>query len=101
MNQHSFGGSLMKARLLPSTLAALSLAAALASPTFAAGKADKAGCPGGFDPGDSAGVRICHSKAGAIRLMTTDPAKSGGHEYTGTLSTDGKFTDVQLIRPES
>ena len=33
-------------------------------------------------------------------METTDPRKTGAHTYTGTLTTDGKFTDVQLVQPE-
>ncbi len=58
-------------------------------------------CPNGFDAGDAAGVRICRGKGGEIRLETTDPAKSGAHEYTGTLTTDGSFGNVHLVRPEN
>lgn len=102
--------------VLTGTLAAASLASALALPalaqttssgtatsgsTPAAPQHQQSRCQDGFDAGDSAGVRICHGKAGEWRLVTTDPAKSGAHEYTGTLTTDGKFTDVRLIRPES
>lgn len=58
------------------------------------------GCPDRFDAGDTAGVRICHGATG-WRLETTDPAKSGAHEYTGTLTSNGKFGDVYLIRAES
>src|SRR5581483_773898 len=105
----------MKATIIKSSLAALTLAGMLTAPALAqtssaspspsaaasaAGKHDRRGCPEGFDAGDQAGVRICHNKAGTWRLETTDPAKTGAHTYTGTLTTDGKFVDVQLVRPE-
>ncbi|MBV9119608.1 MAG: hypothetical protein JOZ39_02790 [Chloroflexi bacterium] len=105
----------MKSTILGGTLAAISLSGVLALPALAdsssplpssvaspstAGKAHKEkGCPDAFDAADAAGVRVCHSKEG-FRLETTDPAKSGAHEYTGTLTTDGKFGSVQLIRAE-
>ena len=85
----------MKATILTSTLAALSLAGALAAPAMAAR-------PDGFHPGDPVGVYIWH-RAGVDHgwhLETTDPKGTGSHTYTGTLTTDGKFADVQLVRPE-
>ncbi|HLY66136.1 MAG TPA: hypothetical protein VKU60_11430, partial [Chloroflexota bacterium] len=85
----------MKATILTSTLAALSLAAALAAPALAAR-------PDGLHAGDAAGVYIWH-RAGVDHgwhLETTDPRKSGAHTYTGTITTDGKFSDVQLVRAE-
>jgi len=104
--------SIIKGALAAAALAGLLTAPALADDSTAASPSAAAsttparhhhqrGCPQGFDAGDAAGVRVCHGKAGTWRLETTDPAKSGGHEYTGTLTTDGKFTDVQLIRPEN
>jgi len=109
----------MKATIISSSLAALSLAGILTLPALAdnsttntgsasAGAAgtsalrphhDRTDCPDAFDAGDAAGVRICRV-GDAYRLETTDPAKSGAHEYTGQLTTDGKFTDVQLVRAE-
>jgi hypothetical protein len=104
----------MKRSTITGTLAALSLAGTLALPALADSSSpspsaaaspsqpirERSRCEDGFDAGDAAGVRICRSKAGEWRLVTTDPAKSGAHEYTGTLTTDGKFVDVRLIRPE-
>ena len=105
----------MKRTLITGTLAALSLAGMLAlpaaaqtttptspSPTTSASPSDGdgRGCPDGFDAGDAAGVRICHGTEG-WRLDTTDPAKSGAHEYTGQISSNGKITDVYLVRPEN
>ncbi|HLG71116.1 MAG TPA: hypothetical protein VK009_11890 [Chloroflexota bacterium] len=109
----------MKSTILRGTLSGVALSAMLAVPAFAqtsstspssspsstattstAGKHQK-GCPAGFDAGDAAGVRICREKGGGFRLETTDPARSGAHEYTGTLTTDGSFSGVQLIRAES
>ncbi|HEX6513838.1 MAG TPA: hypothetical protein VF157_16155 [Chloroflexota bacterium] len=104
----------MKTPLIKGTLAALSLAGVLTAPALAQTTStspttspgptvahDRRRCPDGFDAGDAAGIRICRGKEGEWRLMTTDPAKSGAHEYTGTLTTNGKFDDVQLIRPEN
>ena len=85
----------MKSTLLTSTLAALGLAAALAAPALAAQ-------PDGLHRGDPAGMYIWH-RAGVDHgwhLETTDPRNTGAHTYTGTVTTDGKFTDVQLVRPE-
>ncbi|HEU0166766.1 MAG TPA: hypothetical protein VFS62_03240 [Chloroflexota bacterium] len=108
----------MKATIITSSLAALSLAGMLTIPALADSSSspsasatpattasakphkDRGGCPDGFDAGDAAGVRVCRVGDG-FRLETTDPAKSGAHEYTGTLTTDGKFTDVSLVRPEN
>ncbi|MBV8085388.1 MAG: hypothetical protein JO247_11295 [Chloroflexi bacterium] len=108
----------MKATIITSSLAALSLAGILTIPALADSSAspsasatpsttasakphrDRGGCPDGFDAGDAAGVRVCRVGDG-FRLETTDPANSGAHEYTGTLTTDGKFTDVSLVRPEN
>jgi hypothetical protein len=86
----------MKSTLITSTLAALSLAAAMAAPAFAAR-------PDGFDPGDASGVYLWH-RAGVDHgwhLETTDPRRSGAHTYTGSITTDGAFNDVRLVRPES
>ena len=104
----------MKRTLITGTMTALSLAGVLALPAMAqtapssaspspaaAGTRDRGRCPDGFDAGDGAGVRICRGLGGEWRLMTTDPAKSGAHEYTGVLTSDGAFGDVHLIRPES
>ena len=110
----------MRTTIITGTLAALSLAGTLTLPALAdSGTAaapagtvtpgatsatqplrQRSRCQDGFDAGDTAGIRICRGKAGEWRLITTDPAKSGAHEYTGTLTTNGAFTDVQLIRPE-
>jgi hypothetical protein len=95
---------------ITASLAALSLAGLLSGQAFAQTAPSPspspssqvhhdAGCPDGFDAGDAAGVRICHGRGG-WRLETTDPAKTGAHEYTGTLTTNGKFGDVYLIRAE-
>ena len=94
---------------ITATLAALALAGMVSGQAFAQTAPpsarpgpeaqQEAGCPDGFDAGDAAGVRICH-RPGGWRLETTDPAKSGAHEYTGTLTTNGKFGDVYLIRAE-
>jgi hypothetical protein len=99
----------MKALITP-TLAALSLAGLLTGQAFAqtapasAGPSphlhNEPGCPNGFDSGDAAGVRVCHTHHHGWRLETTDPAKSGAHEYTGTLTTEGKFGDLYLLRAE-
>lgn len=107
----------MKTPLIRGTIAALTLTGLMAFPALADNSTSSASpsasatgtaargkhhdCPSGFDAGDAAGVRICRGKNGDWRLDTTDPAKSGSHEYTGTLTIDGKFVDVQLIRPES
>jgi len=102
----------MKGTILRSTLAGLSLACMLSLPALAdssaqpaasaspSGVPDHLGCPDHFDPGDKAGVRICRGPEG-WRLVTTDPARTGAHEYTGVLTTNGKFTDVYLVRPEN
>ena len=85
----------MKAAILTSTLAALSLAGAMAAPAFAAR-------PDGFHAGDPSGVYVWH-RAGVDHgwhLETTDPKGGGVHTYTGTLTTDGKFTDVHLVQAE-
>lgn len=86
----------MKATILTSALAALSLAGAMAAPALAAR-------PDGFHAGDAAGVYIWHRSGvdHGWHLETTDPAKSGAHTYTGTVTTDGSFADVHLVRPES
>ena len=98
----------MKPRLIIGTLGALSLAGVLAGPALAdtpsptsAPAHEARRCPDGFDAGDAAGVRICRDGDDNLRLETTDPARSGGHQYTGTLTTDGKFGDVRLVRPEN
>ena len=86
----------MKAALITSTLAALSLAATLAVPALAAR-------PDGLDRGDASGVYLWH-RAGVyhgFHLETTDPAKTGAHLYTGVISTNGKFEDVQLVHAEN
>ncbi|HLG72431.1 MAG TPA: hypothetical protein VK009_18595 [Chloroflexota bacterium] len=86
----------MKAQLIASTLTALGLAGALAAPAFAAR-------PDGFHAGDASGVYIWHT-AGVDHgwhLETTDPRTGGVHTYTGTLTTDGKFSDVHLVRAEN
>lgn len=98
----------MKAPITAS-LAALTLAGLLSGQAFAQTTTPSAssspaahrnaGCPDGFDQGDAAGVRICHGRGG-WRLATTDPARTGSHEYTGTLTTNGTFGDVYLVRPE-
>ncbi len=88
----SFTKGLMAATAFTTLLSGTAYAKEASPPTHLS-------CPAGFDAGDAAGVRICHHH-GAWRLETTDPVKAGPHEYTGTLTTDGKFTDVQLIRPE-
>jgi hypothetical protein len=108
----------MAPRLITATLAALSLAGILAAPALAdttsttgsssavpSGAAGKSHherrCPASFDAGDAAGVRICRGEDGEWSIDTTDPVKSGAHEYTGTLTTGGKFVNVVLVRPES
>src|SRR5579862_8260585 len=85
----------MKRTRLISLFGALGLVAALTAPTLAAQ-------PDGLHAGDAAGVYIWH-RAGVDHgwhLETTDPRKSGAHTYTGTITTDGKFSDVQLVRAE-
>lgn len=34
-------------------------------------------------------------------METTDPAKTGAHTYTGSVTSDGKIVDVQLVRAEN
>jgi hypothetical protein len=85
----------MKTTLITSTLAALGLAASLAAPALAAR-------PDHFHAGDPSGVYLWH-RAGVDHgwhLETTDPRQTGAHTYTGTITTDGHFTDVRLVRPE-
>src|SRR5581483_1540110 len=61
------------------------------------------GRPDGFHAGDGSGVYLWH-RAGVDHgwhLETTDPAKTGAHSYTGTISSDGKIVDVQGVQLES
>src|SRR5205823_3021258 len=90
----------MKHRGIVSSIAALSLAGALAGTAMAAGPAQR---PDGFRAGAPSGVYIWHRSGvdHGWHLETTDPASSGAHTYTGSLSTDGTFSDVHLVRPES
>lgn len=85
----------MKATILTSALAALSLGAAMAAPALAAR-------PDGFHAGDPTGVYVWHRDGvdHGWHLETTDSKNGGVHTYIGTLTTDGKFMDVQLLKAE-
>ncbi|MBV9121589.1 MAG: hypothetical protein JOZ39_12845 [Chloroflexi bacterium] len=86
----------MKSTRFVSLLAGLGLAASMAVPALAAR-------PDGFHAGDPAGMYVWHRDGvdHGWHLETTDPAKSGAHTYTGIVSTDGKFTDIHLVRAEN
>ncbi len=88
----------MKTSLGRALLATLGGMALLAAPALAWDNPVN-GRPDGFDHGDNAGVYLWHSADG-WHLQTTDPAKTGAHTYTGTITTDGAFRSVHLVRPE-
>jgi len=60
------------------------------------------GEPKGFDAGDQAGYRIWHNANEDTHwhVETTD-GKGVSHEYTGALTTDGKFTNLVNVKPEN
>ncbi len=90
----------MNRKIISAAIASFGLAGLLAGQALADGAPQR---PDGFHRGDASGVYIWHRSGvdHGWHLETTDPRGSGPHAYTGTLTTDGKFTDVQLVHPES
>ncbi|MDE3075082.1 MAG: hypothetical protein KGJ86_06600 [Chloroflexota bacterium] len=88
----------MKATIVKAGLAAVGLAGILAAPALAAGDTSP-----NLPFGNATGAYIWHTDGPnhGWHVDTTDPRGSGAHEYTGTITTDGKFTDVHLARPEA
>jgi hypothetical protein len=79
-------------------LAALTLAAAMllgAAVPALAWESQGDGLPGPV--GDPIAYRVGHDATG-WHLLTSGPGPR--HHFTGVLTTDGRFTDVQLVRPE-
>jgi hypothetical protein len=74
------------------------LALATAAPAFAWEQIIE-GKPAALEAGGLDGAYFWHDPDG-LHLETTD-AQRAGHHYTGTLTTDGAFTAVQLVRPEN
>lgn len=56
------------------------------------------GRPASFEAGATGGYYIWHDDAG-FHLRTTDPEGVESH-FTGTLTTNGRFHDVTLVRDE-
>jgi hypothetical protein len=78
-------------------MAALGLLATLATPALAAPGVPE-GAPDLDLPGIPGGYYVWHDEGG-WHLRTTDAELV--HEYTGQLSSNGQFEDVDLARPEN
>jgi hypothetical protein len=83
-------------RMAIATVSVVALIGVIASPAFAWGERIE-GRPASFQAGGTDGYYLWHDEAG-LHLRTTD--SSGSFTYSGTLSTQGTFTDVQLVRAE-
>jgi hypothetical protein len=57
------------------------------------------GRPQAFDAGGTSGVYFWHESDDGLHLRTTDP-NPVDHLFTGTITTDGNFHDLDLIRLE-
>jgi hypothetical protein len=87
-----------KLALIGAAAATLGLAAfAAAAPAFAWESVIE-GRPAALEAGGLNGVYFWHD-SGGLNLETTD-AQDSGHLYTGTLTTDGAFTNLQRIKLE-
>jgi hypothetical protein len=58
------------------------------------------GQPSNFYPGSAAGVYFWHNDPAGLSLRTTDPP-GYGHEYQGTITTDGTIFNLNGYRLES
>jgi|GEM_PF-1678958 len=85
------------ALLCAGVLALGAAALASATPAFAWQQIIE-GKPAALEAGGLDGAYFWHDSDG-LHLETTD-AQRVGHHYAGTLSTDGAFTSVQLVRAE-
>ena len=71
-------------------LTLLSVAAAFAWPGRIQGR------PASFEGGGASGVYLWHSDDDGLHLRTTDP-ENVDHLFTGTITTDGTFHDLDRV----
>jgi hypothetical protein len=57
------------------------------------------GRPASFEAGGTSGVYFWHESDDGLHLRTTDP-DNVDHYFTGTITTDGVFHDLDLVRLE-
>jgi hypothetical protein len=54
------------------------------------------GRPASFSAGSASGVYFWHERDDGLHLRTTDP-ENVDHRYTGTITTDGTFHDLDKV----
>ncbi len=57
------------------------------------------GRPASFEAGGTSGVYFWHEEGNGLHLRTTDP-DNVDHRFTGMITTDGRFHDLDLVRLE-
>jgi hypothetical protein len=86
-------------QILAAIFTALGITLSLAASAFAwQGRAE--GRPVSFSAGSASGVYLWHDEPIGFSLRTTDPLGQH-HAYTGTIVTDGVFTNVSAVAPEA
>jgi hypothetical protein len=85
-------------KLMTATASAVALAAVLTGSALAWGSRIE-GRPASFEAGSAGGVYFWHEADDGLHLRTTD-AQNVDHYYTGTISTDGIFYGLNMIRLE-
>jgi hypothetical protein len=73
---------------------------ALPSAPFVSWQSRVEGQPSSFYAGSAAGVYFWHNEPAGLSLRTTDPP-GYGHEYRGTISTDGTIFNLSAYQLEA